>query len=60
LPAATERMPPSTKTAPKTKGRWGISAKMNTPNRVAVMGSSKANVAVSNDLRLEREEKYSV
>jgi hypothetical protein len=33
---------------------------MKTPNKVAVMGSSKAKVAVSNDLRLEREEKYSV
>jgi len=33
---------------------------MKTPNKVAVMGSSRARVVVSNDLRLKREEKYSV
>lgn len=33
---------------------------MNMPSKVAAIGSSKASVAVSNDLRLEREEKYNV
>ena len=53
-------MPLKTKTAPITKRKPGISAKINTPSKVAAIGSSKANVAVSNDLRLEREEKYKV
>lgn len=60
MEVATERTPPKTKMAPKTKKRFGTSAKRTTPSKVAAIGSSKANVAVSNDLRLEREEKYSV
>ncbi len=57
---ATDIMPPKTRTAPKMKRAFGISVKMSTPNRVAVMGSKRANVAVSNDFRLKREEKYRV
>ena len=57
---ATEIMPPKTKTAPKMKRALGISAKISTPSKVAAIGSNRANAAVSNDLRLEREEKYKV
>jgi len=57
---ATEIMPPETKTAPKMKRALGTSAKISTPSKVAAIGSNNANVAVSNDLRLERDEKYKV
>lgn len=53
-------MPPKTKTAPKMKRALGTSAKISTASKVAAIGSNRANVAVSNDLRLEREEKYRV
>jgi hypothetical protein len=38
----------------------GTSLKTAIPRIVAPMGSSKAKVAVSNDLRFDREEKYKV
>ena len=57
---ATEIIPPKTKAAPRTKRALGSSAKISTPSRVAAIGSIKARAAVSNDLRLERDEKYNV
>lgn len=53
-------IPLRTKTAPKAKTRAGISWKTAIPKIVAPIGSSNAIVAVSNDLKLDREEKYSV
>ena len=55
-----KRMPAQTTIAPNTNTGAGISWNRNTPNNVAPTGSSKAIVAVSNDLRFDREEKYNV
>ncbi len=46
-------MPTKIKPVPKLKRKQGISANMKTPIKAVVMGSNKAKVAVSNDLRLE-------
>jgi len=53
---ATEMMPLRTKKAPRTKREPGISPNNAMPNRVAPMGSRRASVAVSKDLRFERDE----
>lgn len=53
-------MPVNTKTAPRAKIGAGISRKATIPRIVAPTGSRRAIVAVSNDFRLDNEEKYSV
>jgi hypothetical protein len=50
-------MPTSVKAAPAMKIGAGISWKIAMPKIVAPTGSSNAIVAVSNDLKLDREEK---
>lgn len=51
-------MPVRTRAAPKIDIGAGNFANIKMPSNVAPTGSSKAMVAVSNDLRFEREEKY--
>lgn len=53
---ATATIPVNTRVAPKTKSPVGISLNNAIPSRVAPMGSRRARVAVSKDLRFERDE----
>lgn len=53
---ATEMMPLRTKKAPITKSGLGISLNNAMPSKVAPTGSRRARVAVSKDLRFERDE----
>jgi hypothetical protein len=52
----TETMPLNTRKAPRTKSGPGISPNKAMANKVAPMGSRRARVAVSKDLRFERDE----
>lgn len=56
----TKTIPTRTNAAPKAKSGAGISWNTLIPKIVAPMGSSNANVAVSNDFKFDNEEKYSV
>jgi len=53
---ATATIPLKTRMAPKTKSPVGISLNNATPNKVAPIGSRRAKVAVSKDLRFDRDE----
>jgi len=53
---ATATIPLKTRTVPKTKSAFGISPNNATANKVAPIGSRRAKVAVSKDLRFERDE----
>jgi hypothetical protein len=53
-------IPSKTKAAPKAKIGAGTSANTAMPRIVAPMGSNRARVAVSNDFRFDKEEKYNV
>lgn len=55
-----KKMPAETTIAPSTNTGAGTSWNRNAPNSVAPTGSSKAMVAVSKDLRFDRDEKYNV